>query len=284
MVDSNKKSISSQLFSFAKDSYLDRTARPVYSLAYLLGFIVLYEIGTVLISSEALSSSLDSSQVRVVSFAWIQSILDEYLNFPLRVTWLATPFVVIIILVAMQITSRTPWRVRLADFIPMTVESTLLAVPLIILSMTINRSPAMQQATVYLLKTVEGYTPTLAMQIVSGIGAGIYEELVFRLILISLLMLLFQDFIGISHKNSVILSVAISAILFSAHHHIFYINGMFTKGEDFYLSIFLFRALAGVYFALIFAVRGFGIVVACHAFYDIIAAVLNYIIISNQPA
>jgi len=35
--------------------------------------------------------------------------------------------------------------------------------------------------------------------------------------------------------------------------------------------------LAGVYFAVIFAVRGFGIVAGTHAFYDILAAILNAI-------
>ena len=263
--------------TFSKDSYLDRTSRPIYALAYLIGFIILYELGTILISTEVLSDSLQQTQIRVVSFAWIQNILTEYLNFPARMTWITTPLVVVVILLALQITSKSQWKIRGSDFIPMTIESVLLAVPLIALSLTINRCP---QAQCVLMNASENGS-SLAVNLVSGVGAGIYEELVFRLILISLLMLLFQDFLGISRMHSIVLSVVISAILFSAHHHIFFINGAFAKGEDFYFAVFLFRTLAGVYFATIFAVRGFAIAVGTHAFYDIIAALLNFALVAE---
>ncbi|MCF7954648.1 MAG: CPBP family intramembrane metalloprotease, partial [Phycisphaerae bacterium] len=226
MNDSNKKINSSQLFEFAKDSYLDRTSRPIYALTYLVGFILLYEVGTFLISTDVLSSSLANTQVRVVSFAWIQNLLTDYLNFPARMTWIATPLVVMVILLALQITSKTQWKVRASDFVPMTIECALLAVPLIVLSLTLNHSASEEMVTI----NASGASNELAVQLVSGIGAGIYEELVFRLILISLLMMLFQDFLGVTRRNSIILSVLISAVLFSLHHHIFFINGSFARG------------------------------------------------------
>jgi hypothetical protein len=272
MVDVNKKNSSSQLLDFAKDSYLDRTSRPIYALTYLLGFIVLYELGTLVISTDVLSNSMTAVQVRVVSFAWIQNLLTTHLNFPTRMTWIATPLVVVVILLALQITSKTQWKVRASDFIPMTIESIMLAVPLIVLSLTINSSVAEQSI---LMNAAHG-AGGLAVELVTGIGAGIYEELVFRLILISLLMLIFQDFMGVSRRSSIILSVAISAVLFSAHHHIFFINGSLKIGEAFVFSTFVFRILAGVYFAAIFAIRGFAIAVGTHAFYDILAALLNF--------
>jgi hypothetical protein len=58
-----------------------------------------------------------------------------------------------------------------------------------------------------------------------------------------------------------------SAALFSGAHHI----GPF--GERFERYVFLFRLLAGIYFALLFRLRGFGIAVGTHAFYDIIVGV-----------
>jgi membrane protease YdiL (CAAX protease family) len=271
MKDDNKKTSSSQLFEFVRDSYPDRTSRPIYALTYLIGFIILYEIGTLLISTDVLSDSLGSMQVRVVSFAWIQNLLDN-LNFPPRMTWIATPLVVVVILLALQITSKTPWKVTTSDFVPMTIECILLTVPLIVLSLMFNSSASEQMA---LMNAGQG-TDGLAVQLVSGIGAGIYEELVFRLILISLLMLVFQDFLGVTRKSSIILSVLISAVLFSAHHHIFFINGSFTQGEAFVFGVFVFRILAGIYFAAIFAIRGFAIAVGTHVFYDILAALLNF--------
>ena len=268
----NNKEDSAEMFTFARDSYLDRTSRPVYALTYLIGFILLYEIGTILISQEVLVESLAGKEIRVVSFEWIKSLLSDYLNFPARLAWITTPLMVVVILLALQITSRKPWKVRALDFVPMTIESNILAVPLIVLCMLINRTTVDQIAVLSNAATNHG----LAVSLVTGIGAGIYEELVFRLILISFLMLVFQDFIGMTRKSSIILSVVISAFLFSLHHHVFFIDGGITTGEPFVWSVFIFRMAAGVYFAAIFAVRGFGIAVGTHAFYDILVAVLNF--------
>jgi hypothetical protein len=79
------------------------------------------------------------------------------------------------------------------------------------------------------------------------------------------------------HQNSVVLSVMVSAALFSAHHHIVLIDGQLGRVAPFHWMEFGFRTLAGVYFAILFAVRGFGITAGTHAFYDIIATIVNAI-------
>lgn len=109
---------------------------------------------------------------------------------------------------------------------------------------------------------------------ITAIGAGIYEELVFRLILICALMMLFQDMLRLHQKNSIVLSVLISAALFSAYHYIDFRTGEL-DGDPFELTSFAFRTMAGVYFAVLFAVRGFGIAAGTHAFYDIIATMIK---------
>ena len=123
---------------------------------------------------------------------------------------------------------------------------------------------------------------SLLANIVTGIGAGIYEELVFRLILICLLMLLFQDVLRFTHKNSIVLSVLISAALFSAHHHIDLLSGQPNANDPFNSIRFAFRTIAGIYFAVLFAIRGFGITAGTHAFYDIIATIINAVFFSSQ--
>lgn len=282
-----KKPPLSQLITFMRDSYLDRTSRPIYAVAYLIPFIILYEIGTIMINPDVLNRSLSESQIRVMAFIWLQEFL-RLLKFDERAAWMATPFVVIIILLAIQMTARRPWKVYFRDFVPMTIECIILAVPLIVLSLLFNRvGTATQNAAPLLAEswqetvTSTGATP-LFVDIVTGIGAGIYEELIFRLILICLLMLLFQDLFGMRRGYAIGLSILISAVLFSAHHHFFFINGEFTLGEAFTVSRFLFRFMAGIYFAVIFALRGFGIVAGSHAFYDIIAALLNASLFDGQ--
>jgi len=123
----------------------------------------------------------------------------------------------------------------------------------------------------------------LWVDIVTGIGAGVFEELVFRLILICLLMLLFQDVFGIEKKRAVIISVLISAVSFSVHHHIFIVNGEIYRGEPFTVGKFVFRAIAGAYFAILYAVRGFGITAGTHALYNVLAALARTLLFIIPP-
>ncbi len=290
----------SQLLNYAPNSYLERTSRPVYAIVFLLPFIVFYEIGTILINTDL----LNRSQIRVVAFVWLQQLL-EYFGTSSRIAWIAPPLVVILILVGLQLASRKGWHFNLGDYIPMVIECTLLAVPLIVLSLFFNgrsgapppapgpdvnapsavvcpsgtdpvawtdpaREPALRLAA-----ESENSSRSLMANIVTGVGAGIYEELVFRLILICLLMMFFQDLIGLSHSNAIVSSVLISAALFSAHHHIVFLDGQLGRSAPFNWTEFSFRTMAGVYFAGLFALRGFGITAGTHAFYDIIATLLN---------
>lgn len=269
-----------QFLNYSRDSYLERTSRPVYAIVFLLPFIVFYEIGTLLINTDLLSQS----QVRVVAFVWLQDLLS-YLGYEGRLAWIAPPLVVIVILLGLQITSRKPWYFLITDVGPMVGECILLAIPLIVLSLFINSSAAgppgeessFAQLSVSLVQAAggAGTAPGLLADIITGVGAGIYEELVFRLILISILVLLLQDLLGFSQHLAVVLAVMISAALFSAHHHIVFVNGGFSQASAFNWTEFGFRTLAGIYFAVLFALRGFGITAGTHAFYDIIATCLN---------
>jgi len=287
-----------QLLNFAPDSYLERTSRPVYAIAFLLPFIIFYELGTILINTDV----LNQVQVRVVAFVWLQNLL-RHLGTGARFAWIAPPMMAVIILIGFQIASRKQWYFCLGDYTPMVFECVSLAVPLIILSLLFN-SPPVNSDTVSQSYgvgmpvvvcaaqqpahppggggVVPGYLGTgsppqrsLMADIVTGVGAGIYEELVFRLILICILMMLFQDLIGLGHQNAVVLSVMISAALFSAHHHIIWVDGQLGRCAPFCWTEFGFRTIAGVYFAGLFAIRGFGITAGTHAFYDIIATVVN---------
>jgi len=304
MKDKDKYS-TSQLFNFARDSYFERTSRPIYAVVFLLPFIVFYELGTIFISTNLLRHYW---QGRVVAFVWLQNFL-EYVGFGTKLTWAATPLAVVVILIALQLASRKRWRFWVRDIWPMAFECILLAVPLIVLGLFLN-SPANPQVDasqfagssthtrVGLLATCSSVAneglPTaedetsnggpaikLLADIVTSIGAGIYEELVFRLILICILMVLFQNVFRFNRRNSIILSVLLSAALFSAHHHIVFLSGQLYRRASFDWTEFGFRTIAGVYFAVLFAIRGFGITAGTHAFYDIIVAIINAAFFGN---
>lgn len=289
-----KKSSASQLFNFAHDSYFERTSRPIYAIVFLLPFIVFYEIGTFRINTDV----LNQSRIRVVAFVWMQNLL-KLLGFGGKFAWIAPPLAVLLILVALQITSGKPWRFWFGDIVPMVAECILLAVPLIVLTLFLSSSAGSQANmerhtndwVVIPTESSPAHPPTgayssvslaagkgnditnrhLLANIITGIGAGIYEELVFRLVLICLLMLLFQDALKLTHANAIVLSVLISAALFSAHHHIDFFSGRLNSVDPFNVTKFIFRTIAGIYFAALFAIRGFGITAGTHAFYNIIA-------------
>jgi membrane protease YdiL (CAAX protease family) len=266
----DRKSVSGQLVSYLPDSYAERTSRPIYALVFLMGFLTVFILGTLLIQPNTLSQSLAEPQVRVVAFIWIQNMM-QYLGFSARAALIATPLVVVVILLALQFTSKTSWRVKFEDMFLMFGECLLLSVPLIVLSLLLNRGTAASNSAALTVQET-GIHSLLWLDIITGIGAGIFEELIFRLILICLLMLLLQDLFDVEKKRAVVLSVIISAVLFSVHHHVFFANGRLYQGEAFTVGKFVFRAIAGAYFAILYAVRGFGITAGTHALYNVLAA------------
>jgi membrane protease YdiL (CAAX protease family) len=98
---------------------------------------------------------------------------------------------------------------------------------------------------------------------VSFVGAGIYEEFLFRLLLYPLLLVMIS-FTGAPRGLSILLAMLLSAILFAAAHHV----GPY--GEVYEPHVFVFRLLAGLYFVALFQFRGFGIAVGAHACYDLL--------------
>ncbi len=302
MAKRRQKAASNQWFNFTKNSYLERTSRPVYAIVYLLPLIIFYELGTIFINTDVLSQT----QVRVVAFVWLQEML-RHLGFSGKFLWAAPALVVVVILLAYQLVSKKSWWVSFSDMLPMTIECVLLAIPLIVLSLFLNSATTpkhgrindvVPRAVVVQCAAKQNTTSakpqyqhpkatvvakpkpqsSLLADIVTGIGAGIYEELLFRLMLICAIMLLLQDVIGINQHSAVIVAVLLSAALFGAHHHIDFLTGRANQSDLFDWSKFAFRTMAGIYFAALFAIRGFGITAGTHAFYDIIATLINAII------
>ena len=102
-----------------------------------------------------------------------------------------------------------------------------------------------------------------------GIGAGIYEELVFRLVLISLVVMIGVDVLRLRQTTVAVVAVAVSSLAFAAHHH------PPIGTEAFALVPFMFRTIAGVYLALVFWYRGYGPAAGCHAAYNVALALLG---------
>jgi hypothetical protein len=99
------------------------------------------------------------------------------------------------------------------------------------------------------------------------LGAGVYEELIFRLAAFSLLSFFLIDLAGGSVKLATPLIVVASAATFSAYH-------MLGIGHTPWQT-FIFIALRGVFYGIIFLERGFGLSVGVHTAYDLMFLALR---------
>jgi hypothetical protein len=108
---------------------------------------------------------------------------------------------------------------------------------------------------------------SLPTQLMISLGAGIYEELLFRVILVSGLAWMARRVFGWNTTTAGLFAVVIGALIFSAFHYI----GPY--GDRFELGSFVFRAVAGVLFSGLYLLRGFGITAWTHAIYDVLLAV-----------
>lgn len=99
-------------------------------------------------------------------------------------------------------------------------------------------------------------------QLTLSLGAGLYEELLFRVLLFGGLAALLKV---LTKKATLSLVVAalVSALLFSAAHHVG------ALGEPFELTRFSYRAISGLLFTGLYVARGFGITAMTHALYDV---------------
>jgi hypothetical protein len=96
-----------------------------------------------------------------------------------------------------------------------------------------------------------------------SLGAGLYEELLFRVLLVTALAWGARRLFGWTPRAAGTLAVVVSALAFSAFHYV----GAY--GDPFTLASFTFRALAGLAFSALYVLRGFGITAWTHALYDV---------------
>ena len=109
----------------------------------------------------------------------------------------------------------------------------------------------------------------LATQLMVSLGAGIYEELLFRVLLVGTVAWLARRLLGWSALGSGVLATVLGALIFAAFHYV----GPY--GDRLELGSFAFRAIAGVMFSALYLLRGFGITAWTHALYDVFLAVMG---------
>jgi membrane protease YdiL (CAAX protease family) len=110
------------------------------------------------------------------------------------------------------------------------------------------------------------FKPVATGQVVQFLGAGIYEEVLFRVGLFGVMYLLVR--LTMMPKLFAILLAGVGAsLVFSAAHH------WGDHGEPMNTAKFLFRTVAGLVFTALYITRGLGVAVGTHAGYNILVGV-----------
>jgi CAAX prenyl protease-like protein len=107
-------------------------------------------------------------------------------------------------------------------------------------------------------------TMSWSARLMLSIGAGLYEELLFRVVIVSAIANGARIVFGWRRGAAGVIATLFGALIFSAFHYL----GPY--GDDFALQSFTFRTIAGVLFSALYLARGFGITAWTHAMYDVL--------------
>jgi membrane protease YdiL (CAAX protease family) len=228
-------------FARLAGGYWVESRRPLTSLVFLAPLLITYEAGVLVL------------RVQNGADAWMRNLLD-LMGFGQH---FVLPLVTVCCLLSWHYLTRQPWRVSSGTLSAMAVECILLAA---VLWLLLQLQGSLFQA---IAGPVELSLATKVKDAVGFLGAGIYEELLFRLILLSAMAWAIRR-LGTAPAKSMLAAALLSSLLFSAAHHV----GPY--GDPFGWFTFLFRFLAGVFFSILFVYRGFGIAAGTHAAYDIL--------------
>ena len=108
------------------------------------------------------------------------------------------------------------------------------------------------------------YAQSFIKGIIISLGAGVYEEILFRMLLLSVTYLIVVKALKINPAIGSLCSILICAFIFPGMHYIG------SSGDTFTIHSFSFRLVAGIILSAIFIFRGLGIGVYTHAIYDIL--------------
>jgi membrane protease YdiL (CAAX protease family) len=249
-------------------TYWHETRRPWVNLVFLAPWLAVYECGVWL-------SEGQGHAARNGADVWLRSAFDRT---GWTLAWLL-PFVVLGTLWVWHRGTQQPCRVSLDTLAGMCAESVLFACGLIVLGQTADlclRAQALAPLSVEI--------PETALRFVNFLGAGLYEEYLFRLCLLPLAYWLLRALL-LPQRAATAGAVLLTSAVFALAHY------LTPSGEGTLLSLFsdavvrvqsqrelwfgfTFRLLAGAYFAAIYCTRGFGIAVGCHAVYDVIVGIV----------
>ena len=230
-------------------TYLDASRQPRYSLLFAAPLLLGYELLAWMLShdGDGVRNGAD------VLLKWLFLALGG----PRGVVLFGVLMIVFGAWLVVRDLRRSRDRIQPHYFALMLLESSLLA---ILVGVIVGRAT---QALLEPLSISQLEQTGVTTRLMLSLGAGLYEELLFRVIIVGLLSAAGTRLMGWSPIGAGLAACVIGALIFSAFHYI----GAY--GDQFELGSFVFRTLAGLVFSALYLTRGFGITAWTHALYDV---------------
>jgi hypothetical protein len=228
-------------------SYLSESERPWASLLFVLPLVLLYALYTAGVFGSSTAAPYPSRIQQITAFTLVEELFSLFGAAGRHLP----AFALVAMLLSAHLVRKDPWRLNLATIPKMAMEAIAWSAPLMVMGWILAR---------FLPLSPSGPRTDLLFLC---IGAGVYEELLFRLLAVTLLSLILRDLFALPPIWAWSINLILSGLLFSLYHYL-------SPHEVFAWRPFIFRTLAGVYLGLLFILRGFGITAGAHAVYDLI--------------
>lgn len=252
-MSSQKRSQIPPKSSSVAPDYWELTRQPLPSALFLLPLLVVYELGVIWFSQAG------QYTVRNGADHWIR---EGLLSVGFQQVHLL-PTLVLVALGIWHLLGKYPHRISGELMTGMLAESVLFAVLLVVIGQT--QDILFQQWSIP--EPLSIFPRRAGATAISYLGAGIYEEVLFRGILCTLIYAGGRS-LKIPVTACLIFAMLSSSLLFSYAHYI-------GPAADQYSHFsFLFRACAGMYFAGLYFCRGLGIAIGAHTAYDLLVGLL----------
>lgn len=238
----------------ALSSYFEESKTPLSNLVFYLPWLILYELGLV----------LSGDPYRNLADVWLRNVL-QWAGFS---QYFLLPLLSCAVLLGWHHVSKEQWKIHWHCLPGMFLECIAYTVVLI----GVFR---LQQVVVSAVGNLADRPAAMVVQagpelaandhlLLNMVGAGIYEELFFRLLLLpaviwALLRIELKSWLAYT------LGVVLVSVAFAAAHSIGVEQDWFT---------FAFRFLVGVILGAVFLKRGFGVAVGAHVLYNIAVSLL----------
>jgi hypothetical protein len=234
-------------------NYWRLSRSPRYSLLFALPLLLLYEVLAFVLSHDAITGVRNGADVLLKSV---------FVAFGGRIGLIVFGLVLLgtgVVLIRRDRAGGGKLRARV--FLAMAAESALYAG---LFGAVTGMLTALLLGGLVRLASGPGTGLDLSTQLMISLGAGIYEELLFRVLIVGALVWLARRLLGWGPIAAGTLATVVGALIFSIFHYI----GPY--GDRLQLASFAFRAIAGVLFSGLYLTRGFGITAWTHALYDVL--------------